>query len=142
MISLSEIEHHISFFPEAVICEGASRKYVEHEGVIIYLHPVDPRFGATLEGTLYSFRRPKGPRGTEAREAGVNYRKPRVLKGHRNYRGDVMITITPYDKRRKDNLVNEIFRDRQSPRDKVGFINGDKTDFSSDNMFWSPNGKL
>lgn len=137
MIRVSEVDYHISLFPEDTICEGVTRKYIEFNKTRLYLHPGDPRFGASLDGILYSFRRPMGARGTENREAGVSYSKPRLLKGHKNYRGTLMITITPYDKRSKAELLNEIYRDRNSKSSSVVFLNGNENDFSADNMRWS-----
>ena len=137
MIPVSEVAYHIARFPEASICEGVIRKFVEHKDVRLYLHPMDPRFAASLDGTLYSFRRPMGARGTTNREAGVSFSKPRVLKGHKNYKGVLMITITPYDKRVKASLVNEIFRDRNSDKDHVIFLNSDYSDLSATNLQWS-----
>lgn len=136
MITLEEINDYISYFPEERICEGTIRKYVSNGNTKIYLHPTEPRFGASLDGTLYSFRRPRGARGTPNRSAGVDYGRPRVLKGYSDKRGNTIVTITPYLKRKKCEFVNEIFRERFTPADKVGFINGDKTNLDCDNIFW------
>ena len=57
MIRVSEVDYHISLFPEDTICEGVTRKYIEFNKTRLYLHPGDPRFGASLDGILYSFRR-------------------------------------------------------------------------------------
>ena len=65
MIPVSEAHAHTEFFPTVSICDGAVRKYLDWKGdvdvVRIYLHPAEPWFGASLDGTLYSFRRPMGP---------------------------------------------------------------------------------
>jgi len=136
MITLEEIQDYISYFPEKIICEGCIRKYVIHEKVTIYLHPQEPRFGAALDGTLYSFRRPRGAAGTPNRSAGVDYGRPRVLKGYCDHRGNIIVTISSYSKRKKCEMVNEVFRDRQLPTNKVGFIDGDKSNLDCDNIFW------
>lgn len=136
MISLKELQQYVDTFSEELISDGVKRKYVTCFGDKIYLHPDDPRFGARLDGTLFSFRRPMGARGTEARASGVDYARPRILKGHKEYRGRLMITITPTDKRQKANFVCEIFHCRPSLKSKVGFNDSDNSNLSYDNLYW------
>lgn len=137
MISLNELERYVEECSDELISEGVKRKYVTCMGEKIYLHPGDPRFGAKLNGTLYSFRRPMGARGTKSRASGVDYARPRVLKGHTDARDLLMITITPTDKRQKAYFVCEIFHNKPSMKSKVSFKDSDNKNLSSSNLLWN-----
>lgn len=137
MLSVTELESHIQTLPYELICDGASRKFVSYKEEKIYLHPVDPRFGASLEGNLYSFRRPMGARGSITRKPGVHYGKPRLLKGHTDSRGVIMICIETHKKVSKANFMNEIYRDKPSLRSKTKFRNLDEADLRPENLYWS-----
>lgn len=109
MIPVSELAGYVKELPSEEVNDGVFRKYVDHNDLRIYLHPDDPRFGATRNGVFYSFRRPMGARGSQ-RMAGVHFGKPRELKGHTNRHGTIVITITPYQKRKKSDIISEIFQ--------------------------------
>ena len=109
MISVGELKSYVEDLPSEEVNEGVFRKFIEHKNNRIYLHPNDPRFGSSKDGCFYSFRRPMGPRGSQ-RQPGVDFGKPRELKGHINRHGTVVITITPYIKRRKSDMLSEIFQ--------------------------------
>ena len=145
MIPVSEAQSHVYHYPDNKICDGATRKYIDwtvgSDSVRIYLHPVEPWFGASLDGTLYSFRRPMGPQykksmGSPDRQAGVNFGKPKVLKGHKTNRNQIKVSITPYLKRNKIDILNEIYRDKPPGAKKVGFVSNDELDMSSTNLYW------
>ena len=137
MISLKELKECVEGLSEEVLSNNAKRKFVTCFGDKIYLHPEDPRFGAKLDGTLYSFRRPMGARGTSLRASGVDYVRPRVLKGHKEYRGRLMITITPTDKRQKSYFVCEIFGNKPSIKSKVGYRDSNEMNLAYDNIYWN-----
>lgn len=137
MLSITELSSHVETLPEEAICDGAIRKYVVFNGDKVYLHPQDPRFGATLAGELYSFRRPMGARGNLTRKPGVNFAKPRILNGHVDSRGVVMITIETHKKTSKGNFINEIYRDKPHPRCRTKFANLNEKDFCPENLYWT-----
>ncbi len=136
MISAQEIDKYVDTLNEEVIPGGASRKFVVHLDKKIYLHPEDPRFGASVDGVLYSFRRPKGARGTASRKSGVDYGRPRELKGHEDFKGRLMITITPQDKRFKTNFVCSIFHNNTSQSSNVRFLDKNDRNLSIENISW------
>lgn len=140
MIAAELIEEYVSDFPmENVPCEGGGiRKYVLYFSEKIYLYPSDPRFGAKIDGTLYTFRRAGGPsRGLHVkRKAFVDYSRPRMMKGHSDKKGNVRISITTHDKRNKAIFVAEIFRDKPTYPVEIGFHNSEKSDLSAANIYW------
>ena len=136
MISAQEIDKFVETLDEEVISSGATRKFVVHLDKKIYLHPQDPRFGASLDGVLYSFRRPKGARGTASRKSGVDYGRPRVLNGHEDFKGRLMITITTKDKRFKTHFVCAVFHNNPRKSTNVRFLDKNDRNLSIDNISW------
>ena len=85
MIDASLVYEYVLDFPEEILAEGVTRKYVN---TLLYgrifLHPSDPRFGCDSKRNLYSFRCPRGYSKSGTRVAAVHYGKPRPLNGHRD----------------------------------------------------------
>ncbi len=109
MIAASKVNDHIKSFNDEDIGNGTKRKVVKtlNHGKI-YLHPTDPRFGCDEDRILYSFRRPMGYNSTGTRTAGVDYGKPKELKGHTDKKGVYWISIETYKKVRKESFIDEI----------------------------------
>ena len=109
MIAASKVNEHIKSFDEEVVANGKPRKVVRTLNYgKIYLHPTDPRFGCDEDRILYSFRRPMGYNSTGTRAAGVDYGKPKELKGHTDRKGVYWISIETYKKVKKESFINEI----------------------------------
>ena len=109
MIAASKVNEYIKSFKEETLGNGVKRKVVMTLNCgKIYLHPTDPRFGCDEERVLYSFRRPMGYNSMGTRTAGVDYGKPKELKGHSDKKGIYWISIETYKKVKKESFINEI----------------------------------
>lgn len=109
MIAASKVNEHIKSFDEEIIANGKTRKIIKSLNYgKIYLHPTDPRFGCDEDRILYSFRRPMGYNSKGNRTAGVDYGKPKELKGHTDKKGTYWISIETYKKVKKDLFIDEI----------------------------------
>lgn len=114
MIAASQVTDYIKSFKEEVVSTGVKRKVVRTLNYgKIYLHPSDPRFGCDEERVLYSFRRPMGYNSKGNRTAGVDYGKPKELKGHSDKKGVYWISIETYKKVKKESFINEILPPEQ-----------------------------
>ena len=137
MIPAEALQEHIISLPSESICDGAIRKYVDTDAFgRIYLHPKDPRFGADLNGNLYSFKRPMGARGTLDRKAGVNYEKPKLTTGHR-VKGLWYVSTDARIKRNKMNFMNEIYYDSPFRGALLSNYLDDKNDFTPAALRWN-----
>lgn len=111
MISTTRVSEYILSFAIEETDSGVQRRVVDsNQYGKIYLHPEDPRFGCDNNHTLYSFRRAMGHSKWGDRCAGVDYSRPRILKGHSGYNGEFWISIEPYKKVKKDVFINRILK--------------------------------
>ena len=137
MIPAEALQQHIIGLPSEPICDGAIRKYVDTDTFgRIYLHPKDPRFGADLNGNLYSFKRPMGARGTSDRKAGVNYEKPKLTRGHK-VKDLWKISTDARVKRNKMNFMNEIYYDSPFSGASLSNYLEDTGNFSPESLRWN-----